>query len=57
MVDFYVKLFKKVIFGLKVWEVIGIVVGLFIIVIFVLILLCFILCKKVKRFRDNLFVS
>ncbi|KMT14141.1 hypothetical protein BVRB_4g079620 [Beta vulgaris subsp. vulgaris] len=57
MADLYAKLSKKAIFGLKVWELIGIFVGLFIIIILALIPLCLTARKKAKRAKGNLPVS
>lgn len=57
MADLYAKLSKKAILGLKVWELIGIFVGLFIIIILALIPLCLTARKKAKRAKGNLPVS
>jgi len=57
MADLNSKLSKKAVFGLKVWEVIGIAVALSIIVIIALIPLCLTSRKKTKRARSNLPVS
>lgn len=54
MADLYGSLSKNAIFGLKVWQVIGIAVGLFIIVILALILLCLTSRKKARKARDKL---
>ncbi|KAH9610869.1 hypothetical protein KSS87_016958 [Heliosperma pusillum] len=54
MGDLNAELSKKVIFGLKLWEVIGIVVALFIIIILALIPLCLASRKKAKRGRGNI---
>ncbi|XP_030461687.1 probable receptor-like protein kinase At5g18500 [Syzygium oleosum] len=45
------------IFNLKVWEVIGIVVGLFIVIILSVLSLCLMLKKKSRRMRDKLPLS
>lgn len=55
MGDLNAQLSKKVLFGLKVWEVIGIVIGLFIIIIIALIPLC--LRKKARRAKGNIPVT
>ncbi|KAF3454734.1 hypothetical protein FNV43_RR05182 [Rhamnella rubrinervis] len=48
---------KTVIFGLKVWEVIGIAVGLFIIIILTVLSLCLTSRKKSRRARNKIPVS
>ncbi|KAK9735689.1 hypothetical protein RND81_04G220300 [Saponaria officinalis] len=57
MGDLNAELSKKVVFGLKLWEVIGIVVALFIIIILALIPLCLTSRKKAKKARGNIPVS
>lgn len=57
MADLNAKLSKKAVFGLKVWEVIGIAVAVSIIIIIALIPLCLTSRKKTKRARNNLPVS
>lgn len=54
MADLYGSLSKKAIFGLKVWQLIGIAVGLFIIIILALIPLCLTSRKKARKARDKL---
>lgn len=54
MADLYGSLSKNAIFGLKVWQLIGIAVGLFIIIILALILLCLTSRKKARKARDKL---
>lgn len=58
MADLNTQLTKKVIFGLKVWELIGIFVGLFILVILALVIRCLTAwCKKPRRAKGNIPVT
>lgn len=51
------KLSQESVLGLKVWEVIGIVVGVFIIIIIALLPVCLTKRKKARRARGNMPVS
>ncbi|XP_068224371.1 LOW QUALITY PROTEIN: uncharacterized protein [Palaemon carinicauda] len=55
--DLNAELSKKAIFGLKVWEVIGISVALFIIIILSILSFCLTSRKKSRRARNNLPLS
>lgn len=55
--DLNAQLSKKVIGGLKVWELIAISVGLFIIIILVLVFMCLTSRKKAKRPKEKLPLS
>ncbi|CAO2832489.1 unnamed protein product [Amaranthus hypochondriacus] len=57
MGDLKGELSKEAIFGLNVWELIAIFVGLFLVIIIAIVPLCLMVCKKGRRAKGNIPVS